>query len=175
MAAPFYLIWKSNSVLLAGYNTPMWLDGELTFPIIFPGTTTAAQNLALSSSAATNQTFETLINVAFYLSGTDVPVVQGQWPYLLDAYGNSTSVVTGGFEISFNNGLTWSRFSNEVGLGDSPSTWLPLPQEAVGSVGTAGQIGAFDTAHMLVRYVIPPAVSLTKVLDIRLEVGCEVV
>jgi hypothetical protein len=73
------------------------------------------------------------------------------------------------------NGLTWNRFSNTVGLQSTPSTWLPLPQEAVGSVGTAGQIGAFDTAHMLVRYVIPPSVSLTKVLDVQLQVDCDVV
>jgi hypothetical protein len=83
--------------------------------------------------------------------------------------------VTGGVEISFDNGLTWNRFSNTVGLARTPSTWLVLPQEAVGSVGTAGQIGAFDTAHMLVRYVIPPSVTLTKILDVQLQIDCDVV
>jgi hypothetical protein len=175
MANPFYLIWQEGSTVLEGYSNGDWIDGQLTFPIVFPGVTTPAQALSLSSSASTNLTFETLINVAFYLTGSDAPVVQDEWPYLTDAYGNATPAVTGGVEISFDNGLTWNRFSNTVGLASTPSTWLALPQEAVGSVGTAGQIGAFDTAHMLVRYVIPPSVTLTKILDVQLQVDCDVV
>jgi hypothetical protein len=175
MAKPFYLIWQEGTTVLEGYDGANWIDGQLTFPIVFPGVTTTLLALSLSSSASVNLTFETLINVAFYLTGSDAPTVQGEWPYITDAYGNATASVTGGVEISFDNGLTWNRFSNTVGLESTPSTWLPLPQEAVGSVGTAGQIGAFDTAHMLVRYVIPPSVSLTKVLDVQLQVDCDVV
>ena len=40
--------------------------------------------------------------------------------------------------------------------------------------GVAGQLGAFDTANLLVRYVVPPQVTLTKVLDVQLAVGFEI-
>ena len=73
MANPFYLIWQEGTTVLEGYANGDWIDGQLTFPIVFPGVTTAAQALSLSSSASVNLTFETLINVAFYLTGSDAP------------------------------------------------------------------------------------------------------
>ena len=175
MASPFYLIWKQGLNILRGYEGSQWIDGQLTFPIIYPGMTTAAQAITLSSSAAFNQTFETMTDVAFYLTGTDVPTVQGQWPYLTDSLGQVTPESTGGFEISFDGGTIWTRFSNTVGLLTLPATWIALPQVAVGFAGSAGQIGAFDMAHLLVRYVIPPSVTLTRILDIQLAVDCDVV
>jgi hypothetical protein len=120
MAKPFYLIWQEGTTVLEGYDGANWIDGQLTFPIVFPGITTTPLALSLSSSASVNLTFETLINVAFYLTGSDAPTVQGEWPYITDAYGNATASVTGGVEISFDNGLTWNRFSNTVGLESTP-------------------------------------------------------
>jgi hypothetical protein len=175
MANPFYLIWQQGSTVVEGFDGTNFIDGQMGFPISFPGTTTDAQAVSLRSSAQINQTFETLVNVAFYLNGSDAAMVQGQWPYIEDAYGNPSAEVTGGFEVSFDNGGSWTRFSNTVGLKSTPSTWLEMPQSAVGSVGLAGQIGAFDTARMLVRFVIPPSVNLSRILDIQLAVDCDVI
>lgn len=174
MFKPFYLVWQSATAVVKGYDGTNWIDGQLAFPILFPGVTSDAVALTLSTSAGINQTFETLTNVAFYLTGSDASMVQGTWPYLTDPLGNVTAQATGGVEISFDDGLTWSRFSNSVGLAGHPSTWLALPQSAVGSVGLPGQLGAFDAAHIQVRLVIPPSVSLARVLDIQLTIDCDV-
>ena len=40
MAKPFYLIWQEGTTVLEGYDGANWIDGQLTFPIVFPGITT---------------------------------------------------------------------------------------------------------------------------------------
>jgi len=174
MTNPFYLIWRQNGTLIQGYDGTAWVSTGLTFPIIFPGTTTDGQAISLQTSAAINGTFETLISVGFYLVGSDVPAVQNEWPYLGDVYTPTRPEMSGGFEISFDGGSTWTRFSKTVGVESNRSTWIPLSELAIGSTGIAGQLGAFDAANLLVRYVVPPQVTLTKVLDIQLAAGFEV-
>jgi len=36
MAKPFYLIWQEGTTVLEGYDGANWIDGQLTFPIVFP-------------------------------------------------------------------------------------------------------------------------------------------
>jgi hypothetical protein len=174
MANPFYLIWQQNGQLLRGYQNGEWVEGQLTFPIAFPGVTTDPQIITLQTSAAANQTYETLVDVGFYLVGSDVAMVQGQWPYLGDTYTPPQAQLNGGFEISFDGGNTWTLFTNTAGVANQPSTWIPLVATAIGSNGVNGQLGAFDVATLNVRYVIPPQVNLTKVLDVQLAAGFDI-
>jgi hypothetical protein len=160
----FNLVWSQNSENIS----------QLTFPITFPGVTTDGLPVLLLTSAALNQTFETLTSVAFYLIGSDVPVVQGEWPYLGNAYSPARPDLNGGFEISFDGGNTWKRFNKTLGWQSDRSTWISLDQEAIGSAGFTGQLGPYDVANLVVRYVIPPGVTLSKILDVQLAVGCEV-
>ena len=171
---PFYLVWGQNSAQLKGYDGQQWVEGQLAFPVSFPGDTTDPQFITLQSSAAKNQTFETLIGVGFYLIGADAPMVQTQWPYLGNGYSPARPSLNGGFEISFDGGQSWTRFTTSVGWQQNRSTWIPLPQIAIGSVGLAGQLSPYDVAHLAVRYVLPPNLSLNKVLDVQLAVGFEI-
>jgi len=171
---PFFLIWNKNIELLRGMEGEDWVDGQLTFPISFPGTTLDGQQLTLRTSAAASSTFETLTNVGFYLTGEDAPIVQGAWPYLGENYSPKRPDLNGGFEISFDDGHSWTRFTNNAGLKTDRDSWIPLAQEAVGSAGIAGRLGPYDVANLVVRYVIPPSITLSKVLDVQLTVGFEI-
>lgn len=175
MANPFYLIWQQAGTLLRGNDGVQWVDGELGYPIVYPGVTTNAQNLTLQSSAAFNLGLDTLINVCFFLTGSDVAMVQEEWPYLGDAYIPARPETNGGFEISFDNGSTWIRFNKTTGYQADRSTWIPLSELAVGSSGFAGVISPYDSASVAVRFVIPPGVTISKILDIQLSVDFEVV
>lgn len=166
MSNPFQLVWRDSSGKVLE---------RMTFPITYPGVVTDSFLLSLQSSAASNLTFESLINVAFYLIGSDVGMVQGRWPYITDAYGDASDTVTGGFEASFDNGLTWSRFSKTVGWQADPTTWITLPAASVGFAGVAGQISALESARLMVRYVIPPSVNIARALDISIAVDCDIV
>lgn len=171
----FYLIWQYGESLLRGYENGGWVENKLSFRISFPGRVSDALPVTLRSSARDSHTFETLKAVKFYLTGSDVPVVQEQWPYLGNAFNPARAELNGGFELSFDGGRTWNRFSREVGYEKNPATWLDLPSNAVGAGAVAGQLGPFDRARLLVRYVIPPKVDLFKVLDIQLAVDFDIV
>jgi len=172
---PFYLVWQRDDRLLRGHEGQAWVDGKLTFPITFPGHTTDPVPVTLRSSARDSLTFETLMNVRLYLTGTDVPLVQETWPYYGDAFTPARPELNGGFEVSFDNGHAWSRFSKEVGHASDAATWLLLPAGPVGFDGIAGQLRFADQAHLLVRYTIPPQAADFKVLDIQLAVDCDIV
>lgn len=163
--APFQIVWSdvSNNIL-----TQQW------FPIGFPGTVSPPQQLQVRSNAADLQTFETLTGVKFYLTGDpdDVNAVQNIWPTL---GGANKPELNGGFEISFDFGRTYTRFNQETGLQSDPSTWIPMPVEAVGTQGSAETLGAFDTAHLIVRYIIPPGAVQFQKLDIRLALDFDII
>jgi hypothetical protein len=173
--APFYLIWQRDDLLLRGFDGQAWVDGKAVFPITFPGRKTAVLPVTLRSSARDSHTFETLSDVRFYLTGTDVPLVQGTWPYYGNAFTPARPELNGGFEVSFDGGRLWTRFSRDVGYEADPATWVSLPALAVGLNGIAGQLGPFDQAHLLVRYVVPPQAIDFKVLDLQLAVDCDIV
>lgn len=163
--APFQLVWSdvSNNIL-----TSQW------FPIAFPATTSQPRQLQVRSNAAALQTFETLTGVKFYLTGdpTDVNTVQNIWPSL---GGVDKPELNGGIEISFDFGRTYIRLDLTHGLESDPSTWIDLPVEAVGTQGAAKTLGAFDTAHLIVRYIVPPGAIQFKQLDIRLALDFDII
>lgn len=171
---PFYLVWGQNTNMLKGFDGQNWVEGQLTFPISFPGDVSDPQFFSLQSSAAKNQTFETLIGVGFYLIGADVAAVQGEWPYLGNSYSPARPDFNGGIEISFDGGLSWIRFTTTAGWKADRSTWIPLPEIALGAAGLAGQLSPYDIASLTIRYVLPPNLSMNKVLDVQLAVGFEI-
>ncbi len=165
MSVPFQLVWSdvSNNIL-----TQQW------FPIGFPATTSQPQQLQVRSNAAALSTFETLTGVTFFLTGDpiDVDTVQNIWPTL---GGLTKPELNGGLDISFDFGRTYIRFDSTHGVEGIPNTWIPMPIEAVGSQGAAETLGAFDTAHLIVRYVIPPGAIQYKQLDIRLALDFDII
>lgn len=165
MSVPFQLVWSdvSNNIL-----TAQW------FPIGFPATVSVPEQLQVRSNATALQTFETLTGVKFFLTGdpTDVDTVQNIWPSL---GGSNKPELNGGLDISFDFGRTYTRFDSTHGVENSPSTWIALPVEAVGTQGTEQTLGAFDTAHLILRYTIPPGAVQFKLLDIRLALDFDII
>lgn len=165
MSTPFQLIWSDVS------NNILTTSG---FPIGFPGTSSQAQQLQVKSNASSLQTFETLKNVALFLTGdaADVNVVQNIWPFL---GGISKPELNGGYDISFDFGRTYVRFDSTHGLEADPNTWINLPAESIGSQGADGTLGAFDTAHLLVRVVVPPGAIQFQLLNVSLGIDFDVI
>jgi hypothetical protein len=163
--APFSLLWQNNS----GEAMP-----TAGFPVGFPGTTSIAQILQVSSNALALQTFESLVGVGFFLVGDaeDVNTVQYVWPAL---GGVSEPQLNGGLDISFDNGQTYTRFDSTNGVQANPATWISLPVTAVGSQGVAEVISAFDVAHFIIRFVIPPGATQYGVLNLSLGMGFDVI
>jgi hypothetical protein len=162
--SPFQLVW-SNS-----FNIPITTAG---FPVGFPGTTSTANLLEVASNAIAMGTFESLVGVGFFLVGDadDINTVQFVWPTL---GGVSQPQLNGGVDISFDSGQTYTRFDPTNGVQANPSTWISLPAIAVGSQGAAETIGAFDIAHFIVRYVIPPGATQFGILNISLGLGFDI-
>lgn len=162
---PFQLIWTdaSNNTLT-----------QATFPISFPGVITPPQQLQVHSNAAALQTFETLIDVKFYLTGTaaDVNTVQNVWTTLGPA---NQPQLNGGYDISFDYGQTYSRFNATTGVQSKPLTWIPLPAKAVGIQGANQTLGAFDIAHLMIRMVIPPGITQFQKMDVRLGMDFDII
>lgn len=174
-----YLIWSKNGTRLRGLassNPDVWLDGNLTFPIAFPGAPSATEVITLQTSSAAEGTLETFKNIRLYLTGdpADIAVVQGLWPTFGDAYTPARPEMNGGFEVSF-DGSNYIRFSNQVGWEDDPTTWITLPATAIGLNGADGTLGPYDTARMYVRYVIPSVASVYKTFNIQLAADVDIV
>jgi hypothetical protein len=165
MSVPFQIVWSdvSNNILTTQ-----------SFPIGFPGTVSTPEQLQVRSNAATLGTYETLTGVKFYLTGDpdDINTVQNVWPTL---GGTSKPELNGGVDISFDFGRTYTRFDTTHGYEADPGTFIPLPIQAVGSQGTAETLGAFDTAHLIIRYTIPPGATQFKKLDIRLAMDFDII
>lgn len=161
---PFSLIWSNSS------GVPITSAG---FPVGFPGTISTAQILEVASNAIALQTYESLVGVGFFLVGdaNDINTVQNIWPTL---GGTTQPQLNGGIDISFDGGQTYTRFDSTHGVQGTPSTWIYLPAVSVGAQGTAETIGAFDTAHFIVRYVIPPGATQFGILNISLGLGFDI-
>jgi hypothetical protein len=161
---PFQLLWSNSS------NSPISSAG---FPVGFPGTTSVAQALEVASNALVLKTYESLTGVGFFLVGDtdDINTVQYVWPTI---GGTNQPELNGGVDISFDLGQTYTRFDPNNGVQSDSSTWISLPVSAIGSQGTAGTIGAFDTAHFIIRYVIPPSANQYGVLNISLGMGFDI-
>jgi hypothetical protein len=164
MSIPFQIVWSdvSNNILTAE-----------AFPINFPGQSTTPAQLQVRSNAVTLQTYETLVGVKFFLTGDpdDINIVQNIWTTI---GGSTRPELNGGVDISFDFGQTYIRFDITHGLESAPSTWIPLPAEAVGAQGADQTLGAFDTAHIIIRYVIPPGATQYEKFDIRLGIDFDI-
>lgn len=172
MPSPFQIIWSDDSGNeIKGPDIP---NGLVWLPIGFPSTTSGIQSLQIHSNAQILQTYEVLSGVKFFLTGTpaDVNIVQNIWPY----YGDTTKPeLNGGFEISFDFGRTYIRFSQSVGLASDSSTWVLLPASSIGTQGVDGILGAFDIARVITRYVIPPGANQFQSLDIHLGIDFDII
>jgi hypothetical protein len=171
----FYLIWTYNTQEVTGYNSG-WVNNPVYFPISYPGITTGVYSMTLQSSALSTGTMETVTNVSFYLDGDalDLQIVRDLWTVLGNVAVPSRPELSGGVEISFDNGNTFTRFDSNVGNKNLPETWIPLPASATSS-GIAGQIGPYDIATMLVRWVIPPGATEYKLFQVGVNVDCDVI
>lgn len=169
-------MWTQNGTLIRGINpngtgiTPQsnMLEGIVNQSIIFPGQTTQAQALTLASSAQYSDG-ETLVNVKFYLDGDvdSLAILQGTWP-----------TQGGGMQISFDQGLTYTTFSQgPSGVGDVkyPATWLLLPAVAIGLGATDGILTSVDTAQLLVRFVVPSQATQYQIYLPTLEVDFDII
>jgi hypothetical protein len=165
MTTPFQLVWSdvSNNILT-----------QSGFPIGFPGTSSQPLQLQLATNAVALGTFEILTNVAFYLTGDseDVNIVQSIWTTLGDINHPERN---GGLDISFDFGSTYIRFDQEHGMESDPTTWIILPAESVGAQGSDGILGAFDTAHFLVRMIIPSGATQFEKLNLKLSLGFDII
>ena len=169
----YYINWSQSGNIITGKSGSNWITGNIIYPINYPGGVTEPQSVSLQSSSLLNNQNYILKNIYLYLTGEDANIVQTIWPTL-----GSTSIpvrpeLSGGFEISF-DGVNWIRFNSSVGLESNRSTWLILSSESTGN-GVDGQLGPLDVANIMLRYVIPPGISLYKVLDINLGIIFEVV
>jgi hypothetical protein len=167
MATPFYLIWKEGQVVVHDLDNP----GASRFGINFPGRVTKAKLVSVSSSGLANDELRTLTNVKLYLDGEDSAIVQLDWP---TRGGVNRPDLSGGLEISFDGGQTYTRFSATKGLKGDSSTWIDLPAIAIGLQGTDNQLGPFDTAQMYLRMILPPDAD-TKPYDVYLEADFDII
>lgn len=161
MSVPdFYFLWKYSDVEVNGPDT----DAGYSFPISFSSEITDPVTFTLTTSALANKMYETASGISFYLGGDpdDVATVLG-WSELTPS---------GGLEISFDWGATWTRFSTTVGNPAIPSTWIPLPALAMGLSGVAGQLSPFDNATVALRFNIPASNTVTGQLNLELAINC---
>ena len=160
----FSLLWSQNGTLIQGVNpagigaTPQsnMIEGVVNEGIIFPGQTTLAQAITVTSSALYDGLDETLTNVKFYLDGdpASLVIIQGLWP-----------TQGGGMQISFDQGLTYLTFlQGPSGLGDKnyPATWITSQETLVTVVSgipvdlsAPGIIYATESLNLLLRMVVP--------------------
>ena len=179
-----YINWVLNGTLIEGFNpnNNNKINTGLTFPVSFPGVTTSAQTITMTSSSRNLGTYETFNNVRFYLDGDSdqLAIIQEVWPYYGANPSNPNGVhpspeLDGGFQISFDSGQTFIRFDREHGYKADPTTWITLPETALGTGGVAGVLGAFDIAQMTVQYCIPPQADQLQIISVNLMVDFDVV
>lgn len=166
MAPGFFLIWSRNFSVLVGKNGNEFLQKPAIHGISFPGNSTNPISINVKSSASQNHTFETLKNVQLYITGpaSQIKTIQLDWPAL-----------GGGLQISFDEGKTYNTFTTTYGYYADSSTWVTLPAIAVGLNGIAGTLGPFDSASMLLRYVIPEGATQLSVFELALTADFDVI
>src|SRR5271170_7836911 len=166
MANPgFYLVWQQGNSVLIGESNGVFNQTEAVFGITFPSNQTQPLALNLSSSAHQNNGFDTLNNTKLYLTGPadQIAIIQQVWPSL-----------GGGVQISFDGGLTYHTFSTTYGYQADPSTWVLIPESAIGLDATAGQLGPYDSANLLLQYVIPEGATQYQIYDVALTADFDV-
>jgi hypothetical protein len=161
----FYLVWDQGTGVLIGKVNGVFQENEAVQGISFPSQQTIPINVRLASCARDIQSFDTLRNVKLYLTGdpTEIATVQTIWPPL-----------GGGFYISYDGGKTYTVFSPTYGYENDPTTWVLLPAEAIGLNGVDGTLGPFDSANLILKYVIPEQATQYQIYDIALTADFDV-
>ena len=148
---PLHVMWEDASGnLVHGFDSVngVWVDRQFALGLAFTDAPGNAVTVQFRSSASFLQSPETLINVRLYLTGQNsdtVSLLATQWP------------PAAGLDISFDNGMSWTRFSSNAGNANDPATWIPMPGVAVSSVALAGRIGPNDVASAMLRLTVDPS------------------
>jgi hypothetical protein len=160
-----YLNWTQGSAVLIGLVNLVFQENQCVQGITFPSHETTPVNVRMSSSSHDLQTFDTFRNVKLYLTGDpkQIAVVQGVWP-----------TQGGGLFISYDGGKTYTAFSTTYGYEAAPSTWVLLPAVAVGLNGLNGVLGPFDSANLVLKYVIPEQATQYDIYNIQLTADFDV-
>jgi hypothetical protein len=119
----------------------------------------------MSSSSHDLQTFDTFRNVKLYLTGdpAQIAIVQGLWP-----------TQGGGLFISYDGGKTYTPFTTSYGYESNPATWVLLPAVAIGLGGLDGILGPFDSANLVLKYIIPEQANQYQIYNVSLTADFDV-
>jgi hypothetical protein len=157
----------SNLIYLQWFDSGMQpLDGtDMQLGVVFPQYLSDPQMVYLQSTAlAQNGTF-TLGNVRIYADG-DAPSLQlllSVWP-----------AQNAGLDVSFDSGVTWTRFSQTSGAPSDSSTWLPVPARAISDIAQDGVLRVNDTASLLFRVQTPVDPAFRGLCQFRIVADFEV-
>ena len=147
---PLHVMWEDASGnIVHGFDpvNGVWVDQPFISGLAFTDAPGGAVMVQFRSSASFLQSPETLLNVRLYLTGQDpgtLNLLATQWP------------PAAGLDISFDNGVSWTRFSITAGNANDSTTWIPMPGAAVSSVAPDGQIGPNDVATATLRLTVAP-------------------
>lgn len=160
-----YLIWDQGTGVLVGQVNLVFQENAAIQGITFPNNQTIPVNITLASSARDLQTFDIFTNVRLYLTGdsTQIATIQGVWP-----------TQGGGLFISYDGGRTFVPFTTTYGYEADPTTWVLLPAAAVGLNGMDGILGPFDSANLVLKYVIPEQATQYQIYNIALTADFDV-
>jgi len=173
-----YINWWINGTQVVGFNSSgtKVLTG-LSLPVSFPGTTTQGTAITMTSSSVDLHTLETFTNVRFYLGGDTDQLAFIQGPSNNSEVIPWTENITspGGVQISFDGGKTFTLFDQTHGYIGDPSTWIILPEIAVGTGGADGVLGPYDMASMIVQVTIPELADQLQMISVNLNVDFDVI
>lgn len=161
--------WIDNSTqtLLHGYDAVAGAtDKETSLGVLYPQTLGDPVTLLLRSSAFGQGDGFVLANVKFYLGADDpstIDMLLNQWPSL-----------GAGVDISFDRGITWTRFSAAAGNPADSSTWVLLQGKAISSVAPDGKLTPLDSALLTLRVQTPVNLPSQGLFPFQICVDCDV-
>lgn len=160
-----YLNFTQSQAILIGLQNTVFVENEAIQGISFPSNQTIPINVRMSSSSHDLQTFDTFIKVKLFLTGDpdEINTVQAIWP-----------TQGGGFQISYDGGKTYTTFTITYGYEANPATWVLLPASSIGLGGADGILGPFDSANLVIKYVIPEQANQYQIYDIQLTADFDI-
>lgn len=182
---PLQISWTTEAGETA-YRAPDYahdiqLVAELPHGVLHPDMLGEAKTAVLKNTAQERRleavrrdgktpegTAETLVNVRLYLSMPEAAsqVLLDEWP-----------LAGAGVEISFDQGVSWTRFSRTCGYEGDPSTWIPLPGRAVCETANDGELGPFapyNRATLQLRVRTPKNTAAYGIYTFSLVPDCDV-
>ena len=181
---PLHMAWKNfaGDVVYRGgdFLTDAWLYRELIEGVVHPGgysdiSTVVLQNVAQLRKMEIERRqgrmdgpAEKLMNVRLYLASDpdSLELLTSIWP-----------VQGGGVEISFDQGISWKRFTREYGNVNDPSTWILLQGSAVSQGAPDGELDPFppfNRATLQLRLKLPSSSYRYGLFTYTLGVDCDV-